>query len=205
LLEYLRHNPRFGGGVGFVLTANDPFCAIDLDDCLSDSGALKPWAVALLKRFANCWVEKSVSGGGLHIWCEARAPYGVKRQLADGAIEIYSSDRFMIVTGDHFADSPLELPCHQADVDLLLAHFGHATGSRSLRTSSSASSDGMLNIGERYPKFLQVAGALRRHGACLQVVEAAIRALNTHQCLVPKTEFELDGDLRKILASAQRW
>src|SRR5262245_46240553 len=71
LLSILTKSPTFAAGVGFVVTAGDPFCGIDLDDCLTDSGSLKLWAEALVRQFADSYTEVTPSGSGLRIWCIA--------------------------------------------------------------------------------------------------------------------------------------
>lgn len=53
-------------GIGFVLTAQDPFVCIDLDDCADpDSGTWKQHAQGLVTALQGAW-ETSQSGKGLH-------------------------------------------------------------------------------------------------------------------------------------------
>jgi len=88
-------------GLGFVLTAHDPFAFIDLDDTKDDPEALK----VQLKVFDafNSYSEKSPSGQGLHIICKGHTPTGRRR----GHIELYTNERYMTVTGDVFLDKPI--------------------------------------------------------------------------------------------------
>jgi putative DNA primase/helicase len=52
-------------GIGFVLTANDPYCMIDLDNCLDD-GVLSDKAAYVLSE-VNSYTEISPSGNGLKL------------------------------------------------------------------------------------------------------------------------------------------
>lgn len=88
-------------GIGFVLTRHDPYVGVDLDKCL-DGTALEPWAVELV-RALDSYTERSPSGRGLHILCRGRLPEGWNRT---GRIERYESERYLTVTGAHWAGSP---------------------------------------------------------------------------------------------------
>lgn len=99
-------------GLGFVLTESDPYTFIDLDDPneLKPDGTFKnesPQAVQdrqikIYQEF-DSYAERSPSGKGLHIICKGRVESGRKR----GAVEIYSSARYMTMTGDVYRDKPI--------------------------------------------------------------------------------------------------
>lgn len=72
------------------------FACIDLDDCISTSGALAPWAKQIIEAVPAAFVEKSVSGRGLHIF--GLIPEGPGRKV--GRAEVYSRARFIRTTGD---------------------------------------------------------------------------------------------------------
>lgn len=70
----------------------------DLDHCLVD-GQLAPWAAEVLAGIPDpIWVERSMSGEGLHVFVHAPEAPGTRR----GPIEFYSRARFIAVTGDRF-------------------------------------------------------------------------------------------------------
>lgn len=94
-------------GLGFVLTAADPFGFIDLDDCVADpsTGTLKPDAVAICSALIGAAWEWSVSGKGLHIVGRVdAASIGERRKkwsTQNGqAVECYTAERF-IAFGPH--------------------------------------------------------------------------------------------------------
>lgn len=78
---------------------------LDLDHCL-DGGVLASWAVeavAMIPADAILWVERSLSGDGVHVFHRAPEGPGRRRVMPDGGgVEWYSRARFIAVTGDHF-------------------------------------------------------------------------------------------------------
>jgi hypothetical protein len=85
--------PNFAG-IGFILTANDPYCFIDLDDTKGEVLALERQK-KIHATFAS-YTELSPSGKGVHIICKGSVPSGRKRAF----VEIYSAGRYMTMTGD---------------------------------------------------------------------------------------------------------
>lgn len=106
-------------GIGFNLREGGEYTCIDLDDPygLNPDGSPKhkdPAKVAALQqlvqqRFGNTYQEISPSGKGLHIWCKGTAPTGRRRN----GIEMYSSERYMTMTGDVFVNAPI-VECQEA-------------------------------------------------------------------------------------------
>src|SRR5699024_11063251 len=85
-----------GTGVGFVL--GDGIGCLDLDDALDADGRPSAFAAAVLAANPGAWVERSMSGRGLHVFgLLAEAPG--RRTLG---LELYSRDRFIALTGDVF-------------------------------------------------------------------------------------------------------
>lgn len=88
---------RVGDGFGVMLGGG--LGCWDLDHCL-DSGKLALWAREVLDGICSpVWVERSVSGTGLHVFVLADEGRGFRR----GGVEFYSRHRFIRVTGDRFA------------------------------------------------------------------------------------------------------
>lgn len=116
-LSLLKEKERLAG-VGFVFHSDDPYCGVDLDDCLED-GLLKPWAVDIVRRFGETYGEVSPSGTGLKFWCRGFIETGRKFPYHDGAIEIYSSGRYFTFTGNRWPTATLEIADCQATVEWL--------------------------------------------------------------------------------------
>jgi hypothetical protein len=55
-------------GLTYVLTADDPFAAIDLDYCRDELGGIDIWAQLFLERGRNTYSEVTPSGAGCRIW-----------------------------------------------------------------------------------------------------------------------------------------
>jgi len=88
-------------GIGFVLTENDPYAFIDLDDTKGDQTALDR-QIKIFNEF-NSYAERSPSGSGLHIIVKGAIPSGRRRSF----IEVYSSLRYMTMTGDIYRNAPI--------------------------------------------------------------------------------------------------
>ena len=72
---------------------------MDLDGCIDERGMLAGWAREAAEAVRSpLWVERSMSGRGLHVFFEAPEARGSRR----GGIEVYSRARFIAVTGDRF-------------------------------------------------------------------------------------------------------
>lgn len=86
-------------GVGYVLTAKDPFWFLDIDDCLSEKG-MRPnaLAISLIKEFEGAAIEVSNSLKGLHIIGSGKVPPHSCRD-AKLNIEFYTQNRFIALTG----------------------------------------------------------------------------------------------------------
>lgn len=125
-------------GVGYVLSAEDPFTFIDLDHCIdANAGELAKWATAIVDRFraVDAYIERSPSGTGLHILTRATLPDGSrnKKSLPGGAVEIYDRGRYMTLTGALWdTDPPDQIGDGQAALEAVCAELWPPTASRTL-------------------------------------------------------------------------
>lgn len=125
-IDACRRNSALAG-VGFVFTADDPYCGVDLDDSLDEStGELKPWAQQIVDRL-DSYTEISPSGSGLKVFIKANKPGSrCRKAYEDGEVEIYDRDRFFTVTGDRLATISSEINIRQESLDLIYAQvFGN--------------------------------------------------------------------------------
>jgi hypothetical protein len=76
---------------------------IDIDHCFID-GKLNASAARIVQMFAGTYIEKSISGDGVHIFLYGKTGMnGCKELIVDGTgleIEVYSSRRFIVMTGN---------------------------------------------------------------------------------------------------------
>ena len=118
-------------GIGFVLTENDPYCFIDLDNPFeidqngnqkySNASEIMQRQIKIHSAFES-YSEKSPSGLGLHIICKASVPSGRRKD----AVEVYSSARYMTMTGEVFNNSPIME--RQEFISMLWAEMAGSTG-----------------------------------------------------------------------------
>ena len=111
-------NDRSLAGIGFVFTADDPYCGVDLDDSVDEStGQLKPWAQQIVDRL-DSYTEISPSGSGLKVFIKANKPGSrCRKSYEDGEVEIYDRDRFFTVTGNRVPSIPSEVNVRQESLD----------------------------------------------------------------------------------------
>lgn len=99
-------------GIGFVLTENDPYAFIDLDEPKNPDGSALTQsefdtAFARQKRIFDefdSYAELSPSGKGLHIIVKGAIPNGRKRS----SVEVYSSQRYMTMTGQVYRNGGIK-------------------------------------------------------------------------------------------------
>jgi primase-polymerase (primpol)-like protein len=194
----MSRRPGFCDGIGFVFTAEDPFCGIDLDNVWpSDAAETPAWAGEILKRFANTYGEASPSDQGYKIWVRARAPRSGKWPVRSGAIEIYDHGRYFAVTGR--SNGILTIADHQADVDSLVAYLDE--GSRPARSSAPVIP---LHIpqGQRHNTLVRIAGSMYRHGMDADVIRDALISTNERRCDPPYEREHIEQIVRSM---AGRW
>lgn len=109
-LAYAVYQEHHLAGVGFVLTQEDPFVGVDLDNCVSEED-VTPFAAAVVQTLQS-YTEYSPSGTGLRILVAA-PEYTQNRRTPD--MELYSHSRFLTLTGHHLEGTPQEIATVSAE------------------------------------------------------------------------------------------
>jgi len=113
-------------GIMFVFTPDDPFCGIDLDNCIDADGRIMPEAQEIITTFES-YAETSPSTKGVKLFI-----IGTKRDFAEcrstaikgfNEIEIYDCGRFFVVTGAHLVSTPSTVEPRQEQLDALCAQL----------------------------------------------------------------------------------
>jgi len=103
-------------GIGVVLTTEANVTCLDLDHVIAADGSLDRRAQTIVERCAS-WTEISPSSSGLHVFVRGRVPHSLKGDH----LEIYSTARFICVTGHRWAKTPDTLADGQSYLDWLVA------------------------------------------------------------------------------------
>jgi hypothetical protein len=107
-------------GVGYCLNGSDTL-VIDLDNCFEpDQTTLKPHAREIVDSVSG-FVERSVSGRGLHIFTKTSEQFGNPKNNALG-IEVFTDRMFVAMTGNVF-ESRSEMPPAPVDLSALSKHI----------------------------------------------------------------------------------
>jgi hypothetical protein len=122
------YRARKADGVGFVFTEADPFCGIDLDDCLDPTTfEVEPWAAEIVEAFQT-YAEISPTSTGVKLFARGRVPPGGNRK-DDAHVEMYHRRRYFAVTGHRFGRTPSVVGERQQALDRLHARL-HARPKR---------------------------------------------------------------------------
>ncbi len=105
--------------VSFILSDNDPFFLVDIDDCLDD-GKWSPLAMEMLKRLQGAAVEVSESGTGLHIIGTGVCPEHCCKPKS--GLEFYTTKRMISLTGTN-AIGDASFDCSAQLPDLVNDYF----------------------------------------------------------------------------------
>jgi primase-polymerase (primpol)-like protein len=102
-------------GIGIML--GDGLAGVDLDNCLDEDGAVKPWADEVIRALAS-YAEISPSQLGVKVFLLGDMPEGGRRiKVEDGEIELYSRGRYFAVTGQHLEGTPTDVAHRQAQLE----------------------------------------------------------------------------------------
>ena len=104
-LKYLKE--KGGTTVAYALDGKDNVSCIDLDHCYDENGQPSALAKEVLSKCGKTYVEKSVSGNGLHIFGKTSG-MDIRTFSKEGDLEFYQKEHFIAMTGDGSGYSRLE-------------------------------------------------------------------------------------------------
>lgn len=89
---------------GLTFVVGEGISVIDLDHCFDSAGNPSALAKDLMSAFQGTYMEKSMSGTGLHIFVKGDlrngGKFGKVNKGSFGDIEVYDDSKFMSVTGN---------------------------------------------------------------------------------------------------------
>lgn len=98
-------------GIGFVFNG-DGIVGVDIDDCRDpETGTIADWAQEIIDHLGS-YAEVSPSGTGVKVFIRGELPAERGRKFSHssgGALEVYATGRFFVVTGQHIEGTPVEL------------------------------------------------------------------------------------------------
>jgi len=101
---YLTNRQRGMQGIGFVLTPDDPYVAVDLDGCIYEA-KVDEQATEMIAAL-DSYTEVSPSGHGLRILVTCP---DFQNNVRQPGIEMYSHQRYVTITGHQLAGAPTKI------------------------------------------------------------------------------------------------
>lgn len=101
--DAVKHADNYDG-IGFVLSDDDPYTFVDFDDTKGDSELLNNHKKLVSEL--DSYTELSPSGNGVHVIVKSNVDVGKRRKELE--IEVYSTERYMTMTGNIFLKKPIE-------------------------------------------------------------------------------------------------
>jgi hypothetical protein len=210
-LDRYRQSSSYAG-IGFAFSESDPFCGLDLDDCLDEQGHLL-WGGDLLEVF-DCYTEVSPSGRGLKLFFRGRKP-GFARCTADwlgqGKIELYDQKRWFATTGRRFERLNGDVLDRQQELDALCTQlWSPRTPDAGSRVQPAVVTDPCLNSMLRMQIGDHNDGSHRLYSACCRAVEhnltdaEAITRIRDYERVQPFPRGWSDAEIVKRLRDAER-
>ncbi len=106
-------------GLAFAMSGSGMTC-IDLDHHLDKNGKPSELAQKYINAAQGTYIEKSVSGHGLHIFYAGSRPSGHQNRNIDLDLETYDSARFMSMTGNLYENASKDIAAPSAELINLL-------------------------------------------------------------------------------------
>lgn len=128
-MAYYAKGTAYASGVGFSLPDEglDDIVFVDLDGAvkmaIQDDGqanlTIETWAELIMSQFPPCYREFSPSGTGIHLIVRGSIPRAVKMVEDHRGFELYSTSRYLAMTGSLIDGSIDDVPFAQEALDYL--------------------------------------------------------------------------------------
>ncbi|HEC2192903.1 TPA: DNA primase [Staphylococcus delphini] len=128
-------------GIGFVLSEQDNYIVLDIDNAIDDNGQLTTDLANDMVQFTYC--EISPSGTGLHCFFKGQLPSNRKKKRTDLDIELYDKSRFMTVTGESIGQS--EISENQSILDNLVERYFKQESSHEITITYDPNNENQLS------------------------------------------------------------
>ena len=132
-------------GLGFALNEDVGLVGVDIDHCVAD-GQIKPWAQAIVDVL-DTYTEVSPSGTGIRAFAFGTIPKALK--LSAIGLELYSTGRYLTVTGRRLPDSPSHVRHCEAEIRAVYEQFAEGFGRKRPPRTASRRSPGVAGRSDR--------------------------------------------------------
>ena len=110
-------------GLTFALTGG--ITCIDIDHAIDKDGNIQSEeAKQLILLLADTYIEKSVSGTGIHIFMKGSLPPNARNRNDKKGLEMYDKDRFICMTGDLFSSGSTLKDCTETVAEINRSFIG---------------------------------------------------------------------------------
>lgn len=161
-------------GVGFALN-NDGIVGVDLDECVTNGNPTSA-AVEVIDRLQCRYVELSPSGKGLRAFGYGPAIKGTRGKLNGVKVELYSTGRYLTVTGHTLRDESIDNLYGLAEMVESIKSSSGDTHREHGDYSSNISVLSVLSVGDAINRT-KPSGEGERHG-CLFKFARHIKAIH---------------------------
>ena len=120
---------------GLVLTESDPYVGADFDDCIDENDNIDPVILGWVKKL-NSYTELSPSGRGLRVFGRA----SLKKNYGAKPYEIYHTEHYLTVTGNHLPGTPTTINDIQRPLDKLTDWLDQQSRGEKKRTQERGAS-----------------------------------------------------------------
>lgn len=131
-------------GLTFALTSGITFIDIDHAVDRNTGKILSKDAEELIAALSDTFIERSVSGTGIHILVKGSLPADALKRNDNKGLEMYDSYRFICMTGNLISDTTELKDCTQTIADINYAYIGKKKVYEPIYTQSTKSDSDLV-------------------------------------------------------------